>query len=912
MASNFVFVSPGVKFKERDLSFVSKNVGLTTLGLVGETPKGPAFQPISITSKGDFSTRFGNQSVEKFPNDGGLKFQLPYVANSYLDESDQLVVTRILGRSGYQAGTAWGLRVSAGVDISTTGVTSTGSTTENFTGGVYLGTTITNVGQTGTIFTGFTKISSTSFSTVLRDFTVISLVAGSGQTNVILTTLSGTSLSEYEGMVLAIVRSRASVEDIVDGSPITTFQATQLQMTANATVIGAGDMFGKFTLAAGTGSTATTENYVVSLNPDAREFITNVLGDKPKGKNTKIYVESVFPDLIKKLDADGVVYGISTSIIAATTNTFTDYREEFKTPETPWVVSELRGNQIERLFKFVSISDGNAANQEIKISIANIDPITKQFDIVVRDFFDTDDAIVVLESFRNCSMQKGLNNYVGNRVGTIDGEYSIQSNYVVLDVDPNAPIDSFPAGFEGYIVFDWSTTATGSVVPGISPAILYKSGYSSTDRVNRVYLGVSERAFDGDNLIGTGIDQNFFNYNGIDISSTDDAPSGYVKTKGFHMDAEATGATYMDGLAVIGSFVVGAASFQTASDVTNPNNPYYNKNARKFTFVPYGGFDGWNEHRDRRTTTDLYKKGGVYDGVPAGATPNNDYQSWELGIATFANAEDVTINLFATPGINWSDNIGIINDTIEMIEQQRGDSLYVIDAPDLPDAPGLAQDIVDLLDDTDIDSNYSATFYPWIQIKDSINNQNVYIPPTSEVVRAIAFTDNVKFPWFAPAGLQRGVTDALRTRRKLSNDERDTLYDGRINPMATFPDTGVSIFGQKTLQIAETSLNRINVRRLLLQLRVLISNVAVRLLFEQNDQTTIDEFLAKVNPILESVKRERGLEDFKVVMDESNNTSETRDRNELYGEIFIKPTKAVEFIGITFTITPSGASFDSI
>lgn len=911
MASNFVFVSPGVKFKERDLSFVSKNVGLTTLGLVGETPKGPAFQPITINSKGNFGTRFGNQSIEKFPNDGGFKFQLPYVANSYLNESDQLVVTRILGLSGYQAGTAWGLKVSAGVDLSTTGVTSTASTVNSFSGGMYLGTAITNIGQTGTIFSGYTKVGATSFVSIIRDFTVTALTSGSGSVHVIVSHVTGSSLSEFEGMVVAIVRSRGSVEDVIDGSPITTFQATQLQMVANSTIIGAGDMFAKFTLRAGTGMTGT-EDYVVSLNPDSREFITNVIGDKPKGKNTKIYVESVFPDLLRKLDADGVVYGISSSIIAATRSNFTDYRESFKTPETPYVVTELRGNQIERLFKFVSISDGNAANQEIKISIQNIDPVTKEFDIIVRDFFDTDAAPIVLESFGRCTMQKGLNNYVGNRIGTIDLEYSIQSNYIVLDIDANAPQDAFPAGFEGYVVFDWNSGSTGAGVNGVSPEILYKTGYTPTDKVKRVYLGISERAFDGENLTGTGIDQNFYNYNGLDISSTDSAPSGYVKTKGFHMDSQATGATYTDGAAVMGSFVPGAAHFRSAADVTNPSNPYSVKDARKFTFVPYGGFDGWNEHRDRRSYTDLYKKGGVFDGVPAGATPNNDYQAWEAAIATFRNSEDVTINLFATPGINWSDNIGIVNETIEMIEQVRADSLYIIDAPDLPDDDGLAQDIVDLLDDTEIDSNFSATFYPWIQIRDSINNQNVYIPPTSEVVRTIAFTDNVKFPWFAPAGLQRGVTDAIRTRRKLSNDERDTLYAGRINPLATFPDVGVAIFGQKTLQVAETSLNRINVRRLLLQLRKLISNVAVRLLFEQNDQTTIDEFLAKVNPILETVKRERGLEDFKVVMDDSNNTPETRDRNELYGEIFIKPTKAVEFIGITFTITPSGASFDNI
>lgn len=910
MASNFVFVSPGLKFRERDLSFVSKNVGLTTLGLVGETPKGPAFQPIPVTDKGKLSSRFGNQSVEKYPN-GDLKYQLPYVANAYMEESDQLIVTRVLGLSGYQAGTAWGLKVSSAVDLSTTGVTVTATTSAAFTDYNYLGTAINVTGQTGTIFTGFTKVAATTFQTVVQDFTVTSLLAGAGTVDVVLTTISGSSVADFEDMVVAIVRSRATVEDITNGSSITSFQATSLSMISNTTTVGAGDFFGKFTLRAQSGS--TFEDYIVSLNPDSREYITNVIGDKPKGKNTKIYVEAVFPDLIKKLDTDGVAYGVSSDIIDATNANFTDYRESFKTPETPWVVSELRGNKIDRLFKFVSISDGNSANQEIKISITNIDPISREFDVIVRDFFDTDDAISVIESFTRCTMQKGLNNYVGNRIGTIDGEYAIQSEYIMLDIDANAPEDSFPAGFEGYVILDWGTSSTGSAVDGKSPAIEYKAEYLDSDRINRTYLGVSENAFDGLNLNGTGINQNFFNYNGLDISSSNgNAPTGYVKTKGFHMDAGATGTSYYDGSTLIGAFVVGAYSFQTANDVTDPTNIYSNKQARKFTFAPYGGFDGWDEHRVRRSNTDLYKKGGIFDAVPAGATPNTDYVAWQVGIETFANAEETTINLFATPGLNFSDNLGLINDSIELVEQQRADSLYIIDAPDLPDTPTLAEDIVDLLDTAEIDSNYSAIFYPWIQIRDSINNQNVFIPPTSEVVKAIAFTDNVKFPWFAPAGLQRGVTDAIRTRRKLSLDERDTLYAGRINPMATFPDVGVAIFGQKTLQKAESALNRINVRRLLLQLKVLISNVAVRLLFEQNDQATIDEFLAKVNPILETVKRERGVEDFKVVMDASNNTPETRDRNELYGEIFIKPTKAVEFIGLTFTITPSGASFDNI
>jgi hypothetical protein len=911
MANNFVFVSPAVRFKERDLTFVSKNIGLTTLGLVGETPKGPAFQPITVSSKAALSARFGNQSNEKYPN-GNLKYQLPYVANSYMDESDQLVVTRILGLSGYQAGTAWGLRVSAGINNASTGVTATAVTTSSFSGSMYLGTTITNIGQTGTIFTGFTKVGATSFQTLLRKFTVTSLVSGSGNVNLINSTITGSSVSKYEGMVVAVIRSRANVEDVVNGNPITTFEATQLKMMTNSTMVGAGDFFNKFTLRAGTGVTHT-EDYIVSLNPDSREYITNVIGDAPKGKNTKIYVDAIYPDLIRKLDADGVTYGVSSSIITATTSTFTDYREAFKTPETPWIVSELRGNKIERLFKAISISDGKSANAEIKISITNIDPITREFDVLVRDFYDTDDDINVLESFTRCSMQKGLNNYIGARIGTIDTEYSIQSNYIVLEIDANAPNDSFPAGFEGYITFSFATGATGSNVSGKSPELLYKTGYTESDKVTRTYLGISERAFDAANLKGTGIDQNFYNYNGLDISSSNgNAPSGYVKTKGYHMDATATGTSYVDGSTLIGSFMVGTDTFQTIEDVTNPQNVYSNKAARKFTLVPYGGFDGWNEHRYTRSISDLYKKGGIYDGVVAGANPSNDYQAWENGINTFANSEDVSINLFATPGINFSDNLGLVNEAIELIEQKRGDSLFVVDAPDMADTAALTDDIVDLLDTTEIDSNFSATYYPWVQVRDSVNNQNIYLPPTGQVLKQIAYNDKVKFTWYAPAGLQRGVTDAIRTRRKLSSDERDTLYAGRINPMATFAETGVAIFGQKTLQKKESALNRINVRRLLLQLRVLIANVSVRLLFEQNDQTTIDEFLAKINPILESVKRERGLEDFKVVMDGSNNTSETRDRNELYGEIFLKPTKSLEFIGITFTLTPSGAKFENI
>jgi hypothetical protein len=909
--AEFVFTSPGVKFRERDLTFVTRNVGVTTLGVVGETQKGPAFEPVFIQDQTQFQTRFGRQSTLRFPN-GQLRYQLPYVANAYLEESSQLFVTRVLGLSGYEAGTAWSLTLSAGADVSTSGVTSVVNGTDAFSGNSYLGQTLNFVGDQASTFTGFTKVSDTTFEGVLVEFTATTINNGVGTVDTKTSTITASSFQEYEGMVLATIRSRAFVQDEENIPPDTIFEADSLVVSANDTNQGVGDLFGSFNIVASNSVDSTSETFTVSLDPNSREYLPNVIGNQPKGKNNKIWVEEIFPDLIKKLDADGLAYGVNTEVIVGTSNSFTDYRDQFQTPETPWVVSELRGSEVERLFRFISISDGNAANQEIKISITNIDPITKEFNVLVRDFNDTDQNQTVLESFTRCTMRRSETNFIGNRIGTSNGDYPLRSEFIMLELNEDSPQDAFPAGFEGYLQKDYavSATSTPNSEAGIAPRIFYKTEYAPDDRLNRVFLGISERGYDGVSLRGSGFNQNIFNYKG---------KSGFVKSKGFHMDSGATG-IFIDGNQIIGEFEVGAGRFRTISDVNAESDTYFEVNSRKFTLVPAGGFGGWDEHRNERSNGDLFRQGGPFDGVDDGFTPSNDYQAWQTAIRTFANPEEITINLFATPALNWSDNLSLVRDAIEMVEEERTDSLYIIDAPDIdiPLSVGervdvtVANDIVDLFDAADIDSSYSATYYPWIQFNDTENNVRVFIPPTAEVVRAIAFTDNVKFPWFAPAGLQRGVTNAVKSKYRMSLDARDILYAGRINPMADFNDVGTAIFGQKTMQVRESALDRINVRRLLLQAKVLISNIAIRLVFEQNDQTTIDQFLSQTNPILDTIRRERGLDDFRVKMDDSNNTPETRDRNELFGEIFLKPTRAVEFIGITFTITPSGASFDDI
>ena len=917
--AEFVFTSPGIKFRERDLTFVTRNVGITTLGVVGETLKGPAFEPIYIQDQTQFSQRFGAQSVKRFPN-GQLQYQLPYTANAYLDESNQMWVTRVLGLSGYDAGNAWAITLNAGVDPATEGIS--GATTSgitSFTGGVYLGVALSYVGQTGRTFTGFTKTPSTvNFVGKSHSFTVLTITGSSGTVRDVVTTLTGTSYSEYEGMVLAIVRSRGYVHDNVNLPPTTIFDTTSLTITANTTNIGSGDMFGQFTLKAY--STGSTEFYTVSLNPDASSFLPNVVGFEPKDKNTKIWVQATYPNLIKKLDGDGFGYGINTTMIKCTTDFFTDYNTQFKTPETPWVVSQLKGNSLSRLFKFVLISDGDAANQEIKISIANINPISLEFDVLVRSFYDTDASPNILETFTRCNLVKGTNSYIAQRIGTTDGEYDLNSKYIMIEMDAEEHVDSFPAGFEGLMFNNYTVAVTGGATAGLPPKVFYKTSYNSDERISRVFLGMSNSGYNAFGVIGDGINQNFFNFNNSNNSNTNS--SGYTKTKGFHMDINATGTSYYDGSSYMGEFEVGAGPFDSIADVTNPLNPYYTLASRKFTLVPAGGFDGWNVNRNTRSYGDLYTQQGIYRGSSNPLLQaTNDFQAWETAINTFSNPEQVTINLFATPGINWSDQNVLVLDTLNMIATQRTDTLYVIDCPDIeiPKTIGntkqdvlAAQDIVDLLDTSGIDSNYACTYFPWIQLRDTQNNVNVYIPPTGEVVKAMAFTDNTAFPWFAPAGLQRGVTNARKSKYKLSLEARDILYQGRINPMADFADAGTAIFGQKTLQVRQSALDRISVRRLLLQLKVLIANIAIRLVFEQNDQTTIDQFLSKATPVLDTVKRERGLYDFRIKMDDTINTPETIDRNELFGEIFIKPTRAVEFIGITFTVTPTGASFADV
>lgn len=275
-------------------------------------------------------------------------------------------------------------------------------------------------------------------------------------------------------------------------------------------------------------------------------------------------------------------------------------------------------------------------------------------------------------------------------------------------------------------------------------------------------------------------------------------------------------------------------------------------------------------------------------------------------IALLSNTDEYKYNVISAPGLinNYASHAtqitSLVNNSIS-----RGDCISIIDLVGYG-----AQVNAVKTEAAGFDSSYAATYWPWLQTVDPNTSELVYIPASTMIPGVYAYTDASSDPWFAPAGITRGgLGQVVRAERKLTTTQRDTLYEANVNPIATFPQTGVVVFGQKTLQKKASALDRVNVRRLLIALKSYITQVSDTLVFEQNTIATRNNFLSQVNPYLESVQQRQGLYAFKVVMDDTNNTPDVIDRNQLVGAIYLQPTKTAEFILLDFNILPTGATF---
>jgi hypothetical protein len=354
-----------------------------------------------------------------------------------------------------------------------------------------------------------------------------------------------------------------------------------------------------------------------------------------------------------------------------------------------------------------------------------------------------------------------------------------------------------------------------------------------------------------------------------------------------------------------GSFA-NASQYVRVASVTTPNvdsidnNGFYKSGSYSGSLpnLGSGSFGGSFAGGVAATTTQQLMNENITTTNIQGYHPDDYLNAFTL----LSNQDEYQFNILLAPGVGLD---GSAADNAISCVESRGDAIAIVDngvygtslTAAATNAAGQS-------------SNYGATYYPWVQLFSTNLGKVVWCPPSVVMGGVYAFNDQVGAEWFAPAGLNRGgIPSVVRAERRLSQSDRDTLYSANVNPLATFPGNGVVAFGQKTLQRKQTSLDRVNVRRLLISLKYFVGNVARTLVFEQNTAVTRNRFLSQVNPYLESVVQRQGLFAFKVVMDDTNNTPDVIDRNQLVGTIYIQPTKTAEFIILNFNILPTGAQF---
>lgn len=620
-----------------------------------------------------------------------------------------------------------------------------------------------------------------------------------------------------------------------------------------------------------------------------------------------------------------------------------DYKSAYRYSSTPWVVSNVKGDanhiNVNKLFRFHTISDGTNSINEVKVSIENIRPDEGTFDVVVRAYDDVDSSTSILERFSKCSMASGKQ-FVGYKIGTLDGQYESKSKYITVEVlDSLAAKNSVPAGFLGYPMPLYSgATVSDGIKTGISMVpIKYNTEYDSDTNKRKQYFGISDI---------TGYDYDYFSFKG-NMSTLEDPD---FMSHGFHLDCRMDVNTYQAGEAPkisvdgIEGYVFDGVSVNSRTE-TLSNTPiissendmsdsiYEDVKLRKFTLCFAGGFDGWDIYRDQRTNTDEYsyssykgyvnKNTGIgyaFNKLNGAATYNiegaaitSDYYSTLAAISLLKNPEEVDINLLATPGIDMINNTKLVKEVFDILED-RADTFYVVTTPDkelgasdyADELPEIG-DIVDTLVDKEMYSDYAATYYPWVKIED--NGEYIYLPATRDIVRNMAQSDNGNTTQnLAPAGLTRGRSNAIRARKNLKVGECDTLYENNLNPVRTYAQEGIVIMGQKTLRKEDDLLNRIDVRRCVLRMRKLIAIGTLGLIFDPNDAATVKSFKSIISGIMEGFVSNRAISNWKMEVDESD---EAKDRLEISATIYVKPIRALEYISLNFVVTNNGTYFES-
>lgn len=1095
-----VHATPGVYFSEMELTYSAKSMGITRLGVAGETQKGPAFQPIEITDWAEFQRFFGGTNTEKFIGSQYPKYELPYIAKEYLTQSQQLQVCRVLGLSGVNAGAAWlitaydnegkseytkdkplviavirsrgehvkaafkkpankelgicedvyeydeiryyakdvQIRPSDALDYKDTCNPTFDKTT---------GTLSINSNNYGvftlvvTTWEGETVEYSVSLNPGDKNYiiNILGQEPDKGESEIYVEELYDIALEQLieRGKINTLAEFKTDKDGKYDPQPLKTFPEVKIipnhaavdailtmdESMLTRRMVGKRFLFSKYEsvnsidgktplkvhVSYDKGVTWGEKKDNTSEDGQVGHIYTVVPYTLPDG--TRVYYYAEYSDAIEKLSSthtldtdnvfkdavevkeDGMYYvlckigtnaGTSTDATAhddsaveskdieevvPITLDLNNYKEQYRYASTPWIVSEMKGSATEveltKLFRFHTISDGNTANTEVKISIENIDPEQGTFDVLVRDYNDSDTSITTLEKYKGCDLIPGSPNYIAYRIGSTDENYETKSKYVTVEVNETAKTKvSVPAGFLGYPVrhydgyaitggFTEDGTFVEGQIPVHKPYLQYNTDVRDDLRINKQYFGMSD-------LVG--IDADLLKYKGVEAYA--DIPDSL--TPCFHLDSRifegmpdeegrvknplggsaGSQKVSVDGITGYQWVTVGAGNTldlfgiqpRFGEEETMVNTIYEDKRARKFTLCFYGGWDGWDYYRQSRSNSDdfVYRKyrgyvdpvsgeGSIFNVIKDpeaygleknGKFLNSDYYAYLSAIRMFANPKTIDINHLATPGIDYVNNTLLVGEVVDMVEEERGDSVYVVTTPDKPFGASdnalemfTPSEAVDNLDDSEIDSNYVCSSYPWNKYFDSANSQYIYLPPTKDMVRNFAYTDNIKFPWYAAVGWNRGTVNAISPKKSLKLVEQDELYEGRLNFTNTFAQDGLRLWGDKNFQKHESPMNRISHRRALNRIKTLLNKACIGLVFDPNDTSMGKSLESAIKPVLDNVKENKGLIDYKIVIDDS---VEARERLELNAQLYLKLMPNLEYINITLVVLPSGMQISEL
>jgi len=641
-------------------------------------------------------------------------------------------------------------------------------------------------------------------------------------------------------------------------------------------------------------SSVVTDVTTSGLNTttSAAAFVGNYLGYGAAGTHNG-YAYALFPEAITAAGASVSMSAATSSLaLSLTGSIYGVYNHAI----TPYVQSQTLGGQKLNLFKVHTLTDGVAANSDIKISI--IGPKLGQnagdyatFTLQVRDFLDTDQRPSVLEQFDNLTLDTSSPNYIARRIGnsapttdTVTGERYFQgdfanvSQYIWTEMAAgisNVPANAVPFGFDKL-----STPIGTSISQVIAPTFLSSSWVASGVRG---YSVSSSR--------------NSYEYYGFQYSDTLNTNMSYLAP--LPSGSVQVGAVFtLENLAATELYDDTGAAVAVASFLTTPSIV----GSLRFTVPFQGGFDGDNPARyinmyDAITNSNT-------QGFNLSSATSAGSRAYKQALDSISNPDTYDINLLVLPGVVYELHSYVANYALSLCEA-RGDCFYIMDLTQASQTITGAVTQAALLD-----TNYAAAYYPWIRVKDTNTDKLVFVPPSVSLPEVYAYNDNVAAEWFAPAGLNRGgIPGAAGVKTRLSQGQRDVLYEGKVNPIAQFPGQGICVWGQKTLQRRSSALDRVNVRRLLIAVKKFIASSSRFLVFEQNVESTRRRFLNIVNPYLANVQERSGLYAFRVIMDETNNTPDVIDRNILVGQLYLQPTKTAEFIKLEFNVLPTGAVF---